>query len=633
MLIAYLALFASTQTPTGSVTYTNAGARLERLLPELSKACHTKLTSNPELRDLVVVLRLRHAPLQKAMDQIAYVVRGRWEAVPGGFNLVFDGAGIAAERARETERFHSEIHRLLAQASKPYDWKQRLNPNLLKTDLDRMRRNAEFVNAWRNLLRAFDESQLWDSVPNHPLVFSTQPKPLQRPMPAALTALIPPLFDAASKADPSPMLRHPKPPGKPTRLTLTFTYENNVQTSLTVVGAISDADGIVIAAPTAFPMGANVGQWDPVLGNEPRSTANLRISPAFKELRRYVTAAGPMTPSVRRFLTTPLDHDPLSWYGEELVDLARLRSRQLAACLTDSMGLRVYGRPTGLEIENVQISLAMFGKRPYPGWIDVRPDFDKADVPGNPAQNADRRMIERFASAAPKLSSGSLTDEVAADRLGFNRILGMPQAAMLGELGGYGEEGFDRDSGLTRLSLLTDGEITALLAGRRLPISETPAPFQANFTRMLTRGYRLFRLPEQSNNTAYGGPMLAVMFGDPTEVADGPVPTGSTVELHRSIGNGFEVQGGGDRLRRVSAYFFAPMPDRYFRVHRFRLGILASYEIRFFIAPGVYLSDGFFACEFSPSARWVRFSELPKAARTEIMGRVAENRMPHPPPH
>ena len=146
MLLAYLALFASTQTPTGSVTYTNAGARLERLLPQLSKACNKQLTSNPELRDLVVALRLRHAPLQKAMDQIAYVARGRWEVAPGGFNLVFDDAGIAAERARETERFHQEIHSLLAQASKPYDWMQRLDPNLLKTDLDRMRRNAEFVD-------------------------------------------------------------------------------------------------------------------------------------------------------------------------------------------------------------------------------------------------------------------------------------------------------------------------------------------------------------------------------------------------------------------------------------------------------------------------------------------------------
>src|SRR5579862_7722940 len=122
MLLGHLALFAISQgAPPGHVTYVNAGARLELLLPALSNACGIELKPDRKMLDVVLILRLDAAPTSEVLAKVAYAARGTWVRRGSRLVLYSDAAGIARDEAKRAAEYRTHMCRMLASATAALD--------------------------------------------------------------------------------------------------------------------------------------------------------------------------------------------------------------------------------------------------------------------------------------------------------------------------------------------------------------------------------------------------------------------------------------------------------------------------------------------------------------------------------
>src|SRR5579862_3536796 len=105
MLFATVALVVLLQTgPVGTVTYTNTGARLERLLPDLSEATGLTLEPSKQMQDVILTLRLDKAPIGASLKNLEVATRGTWRQMGGKYVLYEDSQGIAREQQKLANR-------------------------------------------------------------------------------------------------------------------------------------------------------------------------------------------------------------------------------------------------------------------------------------------------------------------------------------------------------------------------------------------------------------------------------------------------------------------------------------------------------------------------------------------------
>src|ERR1019366_5164989 len=116
MLFAYFAFIASIPVfnQPATVTYANPGARLERLLPELSMACGQSLVASSTMQDQVLAVRLDRANTVQVLDKLAYAAWGKWRKDGERFILEPDKDGVSREEHRIAEAYRQVIHRTLA---------------------------------------------------------------------------------------------------------------------------------------------------------------------------------------------------------------------------------------------------------------------------------------------------------------------------------------------------------------------------------------------------------------------------------------------------------------------------------------------------------------------------------------
>ncbi len=82
-MIAHLVLIA---TQVATVTYSEAGKRLEMFMPAFSAAVGRKLEVEPSLRNEVICLRVSSAPTEETLGKIAEAFDASW--IPAGGSLV-----------------------------------------------------------------------------------------------------------------------------------------------------------------------------------------------------------------------------------------------------------------------------------------------------------------------------------------------------------------------------------------------------------------------------------------------------------------------------------------------------------------------------------------------------------------
>lgn len=98
-MIGLLSLLAAMQTPM--VSFSRPPMRLERLLPDLSKAVGQELSTSGGLRDDVLVVSVRDVAASDVLDRLAEVTGGRWVKTDVGLRLDLTKEDEAKERAAE----------------------------------------------------------------------------------------------------------------------------------------------------------------------------------------------------------------------------------------------------------------------------------------------------------------------------------------------------------------------------------------------------------------------------------------------------------------------------------------------------------------------------------------------------
>lgn len=79
---------ASPQLPEKKISFQSPGARMEKLLPELSKAVGIPLVDSPSIKDDVLCLRVKDIPASEVMRRVADTLNATWRKEDGFYRLV-----------------------------------------------------------------------------------------------------------------------------------------------------------------------------------------------------------------------------------------------------------------------------------------------------------------------------------------------------------------------------------------------------------------------------------------------------------------------------------------------------------------------------------------------------------------
>ena len=478
MFLAHLALIASGRD--AAVTYTNPGARLELVMPELSKAVGRRLEVSPELRDIVVAVRLQGANSATALEKVAYAAWGMWRTDGDRLVLESDPASERAEAVRIAGEYRKIIHAMLAQFV-----------GRLKADTKPGSLTPPEI-AVAKLAPSLDEAALAAAPLGQELVYATKPHALQRPLPADAEAIFANMVAQLHKLHQKkgkPQLPGP-PPYKTNLIIRRSTHPYDLRTPIGFGGLpgldfeidVYDAAGKAIVTENVFqsrPQAAGSGGIARI-GVKPSQIAQSDLT---KSLLRVWPGPYLPKPEMLERLAHPLVHDPAVWFGSLLIDYAASKNRQLVASLPDQATSDVSQMPTeALTDQFMEATLRDDGAALDAEWIAMRRRLPHPEDTETDWSVVDRRKLEALVANPPDPKLDPFSRLIEALRRGYDPGVALPQWSSLGL-----DEG-EWQAAKTKLALLSDEQIRTLLAGGKVLVTETSPKFQHLVASELARG-------------------------------------------------------------------------------------------------------------------------------------------------
>jgi hypothetical protein len=453
MLLGAVGLSLCAVLPVGSapdperpVSFSAPAMRAERLMAALSDATGVPLVCAPEMRDEVLLLRVRGAPLSEVRERLAEAAGARWEPEGQGYRLTRPPELEAVQRRLEVTRRTAEVRASLAAATAPLSkpW----TPAALKLALP-ARRESETTGrvdrSWERLdpaVRAFMRC-LRDVSPDavaalgagDRLLFSNLPVGRERPLGAgareALAQLVPEqkrFGEVLKQAGVAPGFEDevlarfrrsddfPMGPHMPWRRLSPYTraparvllsVERKWQWTYELSFTVLDAGNRQVVSLGDFTLGDDLIRTRDMSAARPAAAVArelVRLTPASRALLEFFSRRAAATPGapprlppheLRALLSDPEGHEPLGLIvSDAYLTLAEDHSLNLAAALPDRLAEDALGLDAskGVRLADV-LSLPNYARpmvREHRGsWLVVRP----SDPYEARLERGDRRVL------------------------------------------------------------------------------------------------------------------------------------------------------------------------------------------------------------------------------------------------
>ena len=573
MLFAYFAVIASIPefNQPATVTYSNPGARLERLLPELSMACGQTLAASSAMQDQVLAVRLDRADTAQVLDKLAYAAWGKWRKDGERFILEPDEDGVSREEHRIAADYRQVIHRTLAKLQ------ARLLPNQPTTDEWGRKLGpptpAEIAAA--KLVPALDEEVIAALPIKREIIYATKPRPLQHALPPNAEAIFENMVAEIQKLSP----QTPKPRAGATPPIKRVPYKTDLVVrrsqydyrmpayagpggppGLDMEITVYDANGKAVVSENVF-----APRWEPAeVSRAPQFEKGPKALPIHQsEFTKSLLGAwhGPYLPKpgTQAWIANPLEHDPAEWFGCVLVDYANSLGRQLIVAVSDQAVSDVGSMPPeDLTDAFLRFLLQNGGATMDNAWVTMHRRLPTPDDTEPTWTITDRHRLQALVASArdPKLSP--FWNAVRALRLGYNPKVDLPQWDLLGL------SDWDWEPAQAELALLSDAQIATLLRGGKVLLSATPIAIQAAFSSEMSQG------PSGVQN--FFGPHLAAgmerfdrtrdVRGEYTEFADSYLPGTAYMYLGAKSNYGAFVSAPGMGVAGGMGAALSPFPIR-----------------------------------------------------------------------
>lgn len=467
ILLVALAQAAPQEEP--KVTYQTVAAPVARAVENLAKLANRRLEVAPAMRDGVLVIKVKDAPLGQVLDRIATVTSGKWESTnPDGQRLVPD-TGLRAKQATQELQdriawLKKEVERRAKSLKEAEDQQAKESQKENKSANDPQQADSPFPfmnppNAQvLRLVQMLDLSALAAIPPGGRLVYSTQPTPMQVRMPAQATPILTEMVRAHNVRAQREAERKREQESKPQT-----PQELQMQEFMKRFGLVPDLQPIqqvgkallVVERPSStmfmIPTGGNeltfsvriydsqgnlgpsatdaIGSGSPMevvreLAREPKPNEGTKItfSPITKEyqqLQQFRDSAKAMETKISDELLArllrPDEFDPLSFsVSEALLAVAEHKKLGLIANLPDgAVGLfAVLEGSVEPTIESAEDDLKQGGEvlwQEQDGWLVIQP----AKPAQARAERLDRTALAKFLQEAHTRLVPSL-DQLAA---------------------------------------------------------------------------------------------------------------------------------------------------------------------------------------------------------------------------
>ncbi|MHB8636293.1 MAG: hypothetical protein ACYC96_07455 [Fimbriimonadaceae bacterium] len=554
-----------------TVTYTNIGARLERLLPELSKVTGLQLVASPQVRDEVMALRFDNVATSDALAKVAFAAWGVWRR--DGERLVLDPDVAGLRQAENEIALHHRlvVHRTLAKLH------NRLLPGQPKLDVFGRKAAppgpAEVAAA--KLVPFLDEAAIAALPVMRELAYATRPRPLQRRLPSSTQAIFNKMvaqFRATAAKRAGPGKRLPAAIARVPYQTVVLIRRSPYPYSATAFAGYGGLPGLDMLMTVYDARGKSVvsenvftARWAPPetvrtpVGPTDAKPRPISQSPLTKSL--LAVWPGPWLPKgdIQKRFTDPVEFDPAAWFGSLLVDYAASTGHQLAAAVCDQEISDVGSMPAvDLTDRFIQGSLLDSGATITANWIAMRRRLPDPDDTDQQWTVTDRRQLQQLAGGTVDAKASPFWRLIRALRLGFDPNLSLPQWDLIG----LAPQDMTPGPGEARLAMLSDDQIETLLKGGRTMLSGTSPAFRAAFSADMAAG--VSRL--QTYFGAAFDPGVKTfdrrhdVRGEYTEIADSYLPAAAYVYLCARSSYGAYVAAPGLGGSRSTPWAQTPLP-------------------------------------------------------------------------
>lgn len=563
LLASVLPLLLRLSSSAGTVTFTDHGSCLSKLVPELGAATGLKLAVAGAIKNEVACLRVENAPIKEVLDRLAHVAGAAWTAETDGTFIL--GPSIPARTAQR----NSDIEfrkRLFSELLNPSKQKLADSSPRAEDSEDSPQIGPELAAVLRRL-----GPQVLAAIPQGSrYVYASSPTDMQLPLPPDAIALFTKVMndsnermrrqikDIAAELTAEQRaqlpLATPKLDRTPTKVLLILTRDEQAgapqHLDVELIG-FDNAGGLIPGS-----VGVLTAQ-----ASEHESSESLAL-PVTRELRqliqlekssrafagRFSAGQSPMSdsspkrfqidPVVKAEATArtqdPVAFDPLAYSGDLLVALAERRHLQLVSLLSDQCTYIAHqadeGKPTAEGVLDQLRSDATLTVSLSDGWFTIAPvDSDRCE-----RERVDRKTLARLAKELhdTRLMGLPWVQEVALCGLQSDRDSVLTEWLELASPTAWVILGQDWDA--ARLFALLDERQRKALATGHLPLSGLSAT-QADLVAHMVYGPKSSdydRLQVESPTQPNGdGAADEGYFAEPTEVAPAGLPPNGYLEM------------------------------------------------------------------------------------------------------
>lgn len=507
------------------VTFESAGQAVPALVDGLAKAAHVPLSAPKAFQNDVLVVRVKDAPLREVLTRIGDLTAADWQKKDSQYVLVRSTAKLHAEeeeaRAAEIALFQRAIDKEKKKLANLEPWSDKTAQAIAVTLADMQKSGSSNgvmnAGAWQRLqaidsrapagramtrvMARLDARLLADLPADYKIVFSDQPTPLQRPLPAGVAQS---LSDLATEqnlwsevagrilAEPqgggyySSAMWMKKPfEGKVGKILLTVTKNSgrgDLGANVELIAA--DQKGRIVTRSNSYlsSTGDELGGSPPAPTPGEKqivpSTMTLAMKALFEGSRGAVRHEPPSKELVNQLLH-PEEHEPLALAtGEMLLQIAGAKSENLIAALPDRSflfgGLAAQGNQTPSVLLKL-IAWMGLDSSEEDGWLVIS---SKSSLARD--DRLDRQILGEFLRKAFKKGKTSL-DDLAAYSVQVKGDVFSSMGIVLSQLLSAGQDSTYYDANLLRFygSLDVLQRQTLAKGGQLLITSLSPAETDA----------------------------------------------------------------------------------------------------------------------------------------------------------
>ena len=410
VLLLPLCTLGRAQDLAAPVTYKTVAVPASRAVQDLTGLSHVQLEVEAPLDVQPIIVRLEKVPLQEAMDRIAKVLRGQWAKRKDTWVLSRSvdqqEAILKLARDKRAEQFKAQVANRMAgrpsvefteeEINKALHLPSNQHGNEVEMQAGSMLGNTGSARLTDVALNAIDLTDVVADPFATRIVFSSSPRPLQRPLNLSseqvasiyreqnLWTAVGKKVDAESPLGDKSFGRHMIDPSDArivVALQISEDGSSRISTSI-----VNSQDEQYVSAYEDVEEGYGTDDPDPSIRKPFQALAlkPVTVSAVSREMRSLLTAryndgetsTRPADAELRQLLLNPTKHDPLSFAPSEmLLGIGEEKAWNVVATLSDELAFATGGEDAGgsdpasfLAQVSLESEVNTAG-----GWLTVRP--------------------------------------------------------------------------------------------------------------------------------------------------------------------------------------------------------------------------------------------------------------------